>query len=87
MTKTANSLLPPSASALRGELLDIVMVDLLGPAGGPDEEIHERTVRDRYCVGMLAPKFRSSERDDDADQFDELALSGCGGPSITAPGN
>ena len=29
---------------------------LLGPAGGPDEELTERNVRDRYLVGVLAPR-------------------------------
>ena len=33
----------------------MVLGDLLGPAGGEDEELTERTVRDRYLVGVLAP--------------------------------
>jgi len=33
-----------------------VVGDLLGPAGGPDEELTERNVRDRYLVGVLAPR-------------------------------
>ena len=46
----------PSPSELRAELEDMVIRELLGPAGGPDEEIHEHIrVRDRYLVGMLAP--------------------------------
>lgn len=35
--------------------------DLLGPAGGPDEEIVGMSVRDRYLVGKLAPQGRGSE--------------------------
>ena len=34
----------------------MVIRELLGPAGGADEEVHEHLrVRDRYLVGMLAP--------------------------------
>lgn len=38
------------------ELLQLsVMDDLLGPAGGPHEQIVDMGVRDRYLVGKLAP--------------------------------
>jgi hypothetical protein len=38
--------------------------DLLGPAGGEDEELTERTVRDRYLVSVLAPPpLRSCRRE------------------------
>jgi hypothetical protein len=38
------------------ELLQLaVMDDLLGPAGGPHEQIIDMGVRDRYLVGKLAP--------------------------------
>ena len=66
----------PSPCAIRAELLDLVTRDLLGPAGGPDEEIHERNVRDRYVVGMLAPKHRLAEPEEDED----LAEGGAGTP-------
>jgi hypothetical protein len=33
----------------------MVLGDLLGPAGGEGEELTERTVRDRYLVGVMAP--------------------------------
>ena len=33
----------------------MVLGDLLGPAGGENEELTERTVRDRYLVGVFAP--------------------------------
>ncbi len=65
-----------SPATMRAELLEIVSRDLLGPAGGPDEEIHERNVRDRYVVGMLAPKHRVLEPEDD----EELAEGGPGTP-------
>jgi hypothetical protein len=45
----------PSDLELRSRLIELVMNDLLGPAGGEREEIAERNVRDRYLVGVLAP--------------------------------
>src|SRR2546427_7794639 len=51
--------LPPvTPSAIRDELTAMVVNDLLGPAGGPDEELDQREdrVTGRYLVGMLAPK-------------------------------
>jgi hypothetical protein len=45
----------PSQHRLRAELEAMVLGDLLGPAGGEGEELTERTVRDRYLVGVLAP--------------------------------
>lgn len=47
----------PSPTALRNELEDMVLRDLLGPAGDEYEELsqEESRVRDRYLVGMLAP--------------------------------
>jgi hypothetical protein len=46
----------PSPRQLRASLEEMVVGDLLGPAGGPDEELTERNVRDRYLVGVLAPR-------------------------------
>jgi hypothetical protein len=34
----------------------MVLSDLLGPVGGHEEDIDERSVRDRCLAGMLAPK-------------------------------
>ena len=53
----------PSHTDLRTKLEDMVIRDLLGPAGGPEEEIAERRVRDRYLVGVLAPAGTASEVD------------------------
>lgn len=51
------SLLPPITSAeVRQEFEDLVINDLLGPAGGPQEELNEGWVSSRYLVGWLAPK-------------------------------
>ena len=44
---------PPSPSAIRDELERLVLLDLLGPAGGPEEEVEDSSVRDRYLVGAL----------------------------------
>lgn len=44
-----------SQHQIRAELEAMVLGDLLGPAGGESEELTERTVRDRYLVGVLAP--------------------------------
>lgn len=42
------------------ELLQLaVMDDLLGPANGPEEQIVDMSVRDRYLVGKLAPQQRA----------------------------
>jgi hypothetical protein len=46
--------------------------DLLGPVSGPDEEIAEPSVRDRYLVGMLAPKRQELS----PEEFDELPNGG-----------
>ena len=45
----------PSQTQLRAELEQMVIGDLLGPSGGESEELTERSVRDRYLVGVLAP--------------------------------
>ena len=45
-----------TAAELREELLDLVTRDLLGPKGGPEEELEGRTSPSRwYLVGFLAP--------------------------------
>jgi len=63
---------PPSSNAIRDELKKLVLADLLGPAGGPQEEVAEARVRDRYLVGMLAPKGWETV----PEEQDELALGG-----------
>jgi hypothetical protein len=41
---------------IRAALEKLVLKDLLGPAGGPEEIVAEPTVRGRYILGILAPK-------------------------------
>ena len=55
---------------VRNELTDMVKRDLLGPAGGEEEELDQREdhVYQRYLVGMLAPKDSQVE----ASELDEL---------------
>lgn len=69
------SLTPPSPAAIRAELERLILLDLLGPSGGPEEEIAEPSVRDRYLVGMLAPRQQqiSPEEQDDLNQSGEDA--------------
>ena len=69
-----NTLKVPSPHQLRVQLYEIVRKDLLGPAGGPYEEVDEPNVRGRYIVSMLAPKGQSLL----PDEQDELAVDGAG---------
>ncbi len=71
----------PSAQEIRDELEQAVLRDLLGPAGGPHEEIAEDSVRERYLVGMLAPRGQIVSREQD----DELATAGPGTPEEGQP--
>jgi hypothetical protein len=64
----------PSPMKIREELEQMVLKDLLGPVGGPEEEIDEPSVRDRYLVGMLAPKRQELS----PEEFDELPQGGSG---------
>lgn len=70
----ANVLATASPAAIRDELTDMVIRDLLGPAGGPEEELnqYEDHVYGRYLVGMLAPK--SSEIP--GGELDDLSTTG-----------
>ena len=46
----------PSASAIRDELEQLALQDLLGPRHGPEEELVGQRPRNRYLVGTLAPQ-------------------------------
>ncbi len=67
--RTEKILVAPTPSALRAEFEAMVVRDLLGPAGGPDEEVDESSVRSRYVLGALAPQRQRIEPEQD----DELA--------------
>jgi hypothetical protein len=64
----------PSTTIIRDELERMVLNDLLGPVGGPEEEIGEVSVRDRYLVGVLAPKRQELS----PEEFDDLPQGGSG---------
>src|SRR4051812_15237735 len=62
MTETGRVLAPPSAAAIRAELIELVERDLLGPAGGENEVLpHGESPRDRYLVGLIAARGRLVE--------------------------
>ena len=46
---------------------DMVLRDLLGPAGGPEGIAEEVNVHGRYIVGLLARRGQSALPDDDDD--------------------
>jgi ribosomal protein L24E len=68
----SDALKMPSPIELRAELEEMVRKDLLGPAGGPYEEVDERNVRGRYIVGLLAPRGQSVL----PDELDDLPVDG-----------
>jgi len=63
----------PSQYQLRSKLEAMVIGDLLGPAAGENEELIERSVRDRYLVGVLAPSRPAGASDQEEDE-DEILL-------------
>lgn len=48
----------PSPLLLRDMLEEMAVKELQGPAQGDEEEVSER-IRDRYLVGILAPRQRA----------------------------
>ncbi|MEM7712103.1 MAG: DISARM system helicase DrmA [Cyanobacteria bacterium P01_A01_bin.68] len=72
--ETETQLQPPSPYEIRAKLEQAILADLLGPAGGENEEINESSVRDRYLVGLLAPQRQQVN----LEQQDELAVAGSG---------
>ena len=50
----------PSALELRDLLEEMAVRELRGPVQGEDEEVPGR-IRDRYLVGILAPRQRAEE--------------------------
>src|SRR5262249_18655975 len=80
----------PTPVQVRSMLEEMVLGDLLGPAGGPDEELTEGNVHDRYLVGVLAPRplaqpapARAEDEEDDEEiplLPDELSEGGADTP-------
>ncbi len=78
----------PTPHAIRDELTEMVVKDLLGPAGGPDEELDQREdrVTGRYLVGMLAPKSMAVEAEgQDALHTDQAEDVEVGSTEASAP--
>jgi hypothetical protein len=67
------ALSPETPNTVRRKLEDIVLNDLLGPASGPNEEVDEGFLRDRYLVGLVAPQTRRGQLDLPQE---EIALGG-----------
>ena len=55
---------PPTPTAIRHELLRMVVADLRGPLGGEYEEFGREAPTDRYLLGRLAPEGTTIEPDD-----------------------
>ncbi len=73
ISNSTGTLAKKTPNDLRDELTDMVIRDLLGPAGGPDEELsqYEDHAYQRYLVGMLAPRDSAIA----GSELDELATS------------
>jgi hypothetical protein len=61
----------PVPMQIRAELQEMVVKDLLGPAESAEEELDERSVRDRYLVGVLAPRRQAAQPKPSADEQDD----------------
>jgi len=85
--KEPSLLPPPEPAELRAELEDALVRDLLGPVAGPEEELDERHVRDRYLVGTLAPKYQrvDPEEQDTLEVEDGSDEDGLTDPSAAPP--
>lgn len=74
---TATVLMPPSPANLRAELEAMLVANILGPAGGPNEELPgNASVREYYLVGMLAPQQASAEAGEFDGQQDDASVEG-----------
>jgi len=62
----------PLPHEIRKEIEDLIISELHGTIGGPDEELDEQNVRSRYILGTLAPRKQITE----PDPQDELAENG-----------
>jgi hypothetical protein len=77
---------PPSAAAIREELLGLVLADLHGPLGGETEEFSGERPSDRYIIGRLAPAGTVIEPDtQDETAGSDGADPGEDQPEPTAP--
>jgi hypothetical protein len=71
VTEPSQALLRPKIpTEIRADLVDIVRRDLLGPAGGPEEEVAENQILERYLLGTLAPRGTAPRRAQEEDRLD-----------------
>src|SRR5438477_10521914 len=79
---TSGALAAIGPHAIRDELTAMVVNELLGPSGGPEEELDQREdrVTGRYLVGMLAPKSTPVE----AEEQDTLGTDQTDDPEVGA---
>jgi hypothetical protein len=67
----SESYIAKSGTELRDEVEQLIRDDLIGPLGGPEEELPESPV-DRYLLGLLAPRFKAERaRPDDSPDDDD----------------
>ena len=52
-------IVPPSNTQICQELINLILRDLLDPAGREEEIVDEQYIRDCYILGLLAPKGQS----------------------------
>jgi hypothetical protein len=80
VTSSSQALLTPKIpTEIRADLVDIVRRDLLGPAGGPEEEVAENQILERYLLGILAPRGTaplSAEKEDRLETSDAAVEDG-----------
>ena len=69
---------------IRAEFERLVVDDLYGPAGGPDEQLADLSPSDRYLVGILAPVRTPAAVDASRADADEPAVTGDDAP-LDAP--
>ena len=74
----------PTHDELRDELESAVIADLLGPTDGSEEIIDEPSVRDRYLVGVLAPRGQSA-LPEEADEAPTAGVDGEDGITEAPP--
>ena len=64
---------------LRRKLVEMIYKDLLGPVNGPEEEVDESSLTERYLVGAIAPLIRHTKTEncaeEDPSQQDNLATT------------
>ncbi len=85
-----DSLIPPLPAEIRSDIVDRVIDDLFGPAGGDFEELDlgSRRLRDRYLVGMLAPRdtvWADPNLDDDGGDEGEVGEGETNGRRAARP--